>query len=135
MSLTAKLTIRIFDAVCNFRTRQTVNITTRFPTMVKIHINGQIITVIIKCAGLRVVEGIALLISSSYVVVVVIDENDGIVDCIRCRDEVNIVVVPFVSIIEDEICCWLTTCCWIADADENKEKIDKNEINIDVRLE
>jgi hypothetical protein len=37
---------------------------------------------------------------------------------------------------EDGIrCCWLTTCCWTAATDESNEKIDKNEINIDVRLE
>jgi hypothetical protein len=104
MSLTAKLTIRIFDAVCNFRTRQTVSITTRLPIIVKIHINGQIIIVIIKCAGLRVVGSFVLLITSSCnTVVVVYDDNNGIVDC-SCREELNIVVL-FISIIEDEICC------------------------------
>jgi hypothetical protein len=138
MSLTARLTIRIFDAVCNFRTRQTVSITTRFPTIVKIHINGQIRIIIIKRAVFRVIswwfcERFVLLLNKSYVVA---DNNGRIVDCSRCRDELNIVVViPFVSIIEDEIWCWLTRCCWTADTDENKEKIDKNEINIDVRLE
>jgi len=53
-SLTAKLTINIFDAVCNFLTRQTDNITTRFPTIVMILINEQIIIIITKYAILRV---------------------------------------------------------------------------------
>jgi hypothetical protein len=53
-SLTAKLTINMFDAVCNFLTRQTDNITTRFPTIVMILINEQIIIIITKYAILRV---------------------------------------------------------------------------------
>jgi len=53
-SLTAKLTINIFDAVCSFLTRQTDNITTRFPTIVMILINEQIIIIITKYAILRV---------------------------------------------------------------------------------
>ncbi len=109
MSLTAKLTISIFDAVCNFRTRQTVSITTRFPTIVITHINEQMIITITKLAVLRVTfvscnELFVLLISSSSVV----DDNNGVVDCICCREGLNI-VVPFVGIMEDEdrirCCC------------------------------
>ncbi len=134
MSLTARLTIRIFDAVCNFRTRQTVNMTIRFPIIVIQHINEQIIIVITKRVLLRVSVWLCFkifvwLISSSFS----INDNDGIVVCIRCREGLDIVVISFVSIIEDEDT--IRCCCCTAATDESNEKIDKNEINIDVRLE
>ena len=50
ISLTARLTIRIFDAVCNFLTRHTARITTRFPTIVAIVINEQTIITMIRTA-------------------------------------------------------------------------------------
>ena len=53
MSLTARLTIRIFDAVCNFRTRHTLIITTKLPKIVKIHMIEQTRIINAKCAGLR----------------------------------------------------------------------------------
>lgn len=44
MSLTARLTMRIFEAVCSFRTRQTDRMMNRLPTTVKTEIVEQMIT-------------------------------------------------------------------------------------------
>ncbi len=142
MSLTARLTISIFDAVRNFRTRQTESITTRFPNIVKPHIKVQRIIIIIKYTGLRVsfssvCELFVVLINSLFVVI----DNQETVTCIDRRFILDIIVdVPFVDIIdnEDGICCCCCCCSlttWTAATDESNEKIDKHEINIDVRLE
>lgn len=53
ISLTAKLTMRIFDAVRNFLTRQTAKITTRLPTTVTKIINEQIIIITMAFTVLR----------------------------------------------------------------------------------
>ncbi len=147
MSLTARLTISIFDAVCNFLTRETANITTRFPTIVIILITEQIIIIITKCATLRgSFRGILLalfvkLLSSLFVVIEidigVVDVSDSgdriVVGNIRRRGVLNIADEPFVKVKEDDDDG--IRCCWAADTDDSNEIIDNNEINSDVQFE
>lgn len=148
ISLTAKLTISIFDAVRNFLTRQTANITKRFPTTVIIINNGQTIRTITKrkvladsfCVNLSVLFIkwlssllIGVVIENDFGIIVVDNIEIGVVDNIRRRTVLNTCDEPLVYVLEDEndgFRCWAA-----AVTDDNNENKDNNERNMDVRLE
>jgi hypothetical protein len=99
MSLTARLTISIFDAVRSFRTRQTASMTTRFPNIVIVVMIEHIIIIITKYTGLRgsfkrSFEVFVVLINSS-----IGGDDNGSVACIRRRERLSSVgvVVPFIG--------------------------------------
>ena len=142
MSLTARLTMSIFDAVCNFLTRQTASITTRLPTMVTQVINEQIIMIRTKMAVLRdcIAEadsGVVALLVSSYSLIPVAVDTAVDVRMSRRRDVLKIVVDPLaIGEVDDGLLrCCCCCCCWAETTEANRSRMDKTKRDMEKCLE